>query len=176
MRDAAKLTQFKTMVLTHLDAAYNLAHWLTRDAAGAQDCVQDSCLRAFRAFDQLHGPNPKAWFMAIVRNAALDWLRANKQRWAEDTYDEETHGGIAAAASPEDTVMQAAQARWVHECIATLPRDYREVIVLRELEDLSYKEISAIVDVPIGTVMSRLARGRDLLRQRLRASQHRMKS
>jgi RNA polymerase sigma factor (sigma-70 family) len=176
VQNAAQLAQFKSMVVAHLDAAYNLARWLTRDDHGAEDCVQDACVRAFRAFDQLHGPNPKAWFMAIVRNVTLDWLRTNKQRQAEDTYDDETHGNIAATDSPERTAVQASQVRWVHECIASLPREYREVIVLRELEELSYKEISAIVDIPIGTVMSRLARGRDLLQKRLNTAPQRMQS
>ena len=175
MRDTAKLTQFNALVLAHLDAAYNLARWLTHDEHAAEDCVQDACLRAFRAFDQLHGPNPKAWFMAIVRNATLDWLRTNKHRLSQEMYDDDTHG-LASTATPETTAMLASQARWVHECIAALPRDYREVIVLRELEDLSYKEISAIVDVPIGTVMSRLARGRDLLQQRMTAAPGRKQS
>lgn len=174
VRDTPKLTQFKTTVLAHLDAAYNLARWLTRDEFGAEDVVQDACLRAFRAFDQLHGPSPKAWLMAIVRNASLDWLRANKHRLAEETYDDEIHGGTDATASPETALLQASQARWVRDCIAALPCDYREVIVLRELEDLSYKEISAIVEVPIGTVMSRLARGRDLLQQHMTLSQQKI--
>lgn len=162
------------MVLAHLDAAYNLARWLTRDATGAQDVVQDACLRAFRFFDSLQGPSPKAWFMAIVRNACLDWLKDQRVRGAEEPYQEDLHAAVSE--SMEWSMVRESEARRVRAAIATLPRDYREVLVLRELEELSYKEISAIVDVPIGTVMSRLSRGRELLLQRLATSLERKKS
>lgn len=175
MLDPAKLSRFESVVLVHLDAAYNLARWLTRDASGADDAVQDACLRAFRFFDSLQGPSPKAWFMAVVRNACLDWLKDQRLRGTEEPYDEELH--IASAMeSAESAVSRASDARWVREGIAGLPCEYREVLVLRELEELSYKEISAIVDVPIGTVMSRLSRGRDLLQQRLLDSRERKRS
>lgn len=174
MPDTSKLARFEATVLTHLDAAYNLARWLTRDAAGAEDAVQDACLRAFRFFDSLQGPSPKAWFMAIVRNACLDWLKDQRVRGAEEPYDEALHAG--ASESLESSVARDGEARRVREAIATLPREYREVLVLRELEELSYKEISAIVDVPIGTVMSRLSRGRDLLQQRLAGALERKQS
>ena len=175
MSDADKLSRFESVVLVHLDAAYNLARWLTRDAAGADDAMQDACLRAFRFFDNLQGPNPKAWFMAIVRNACLDWLKDRRRHGTADPYDEDLL--IASAMeSAESTVSRASDARWVRESISALPREYREVLVLRELEELSYKEISAIVDVPIGTVMSRLSRGRDLLQQRLLLSRERKRS
>src|SRR6185295_567520 len=138
--------------------------------------VQDACLRAFRFFEAQHGSSAKAWFMAIVRNVCLDWLDARRKA-GEEEYDEETHGGASAGQSagesPETALARAAEARWVRECIATLPREYREVIVLRELEELSYKEIGVIVDVPVGTVMSRLARGRALLAERLTQSSRR---
>lgn len=182
MRDAATLIRFEATVLVHLDAAYNLARWLTHDEHGAQDAVQDACLRAFRFFDSLHGPSPKAWFMAVVRNACLDWLKNQRRRTLEDEYDDDAHGSVeaphasGALEAPESAAVRASEARWVRDGIAALPREYREVVVLRELEELSYKEISAIVDVPIGTVMSRLARGRDLLQQKLLGSRTRMKS
>ena len=164
------MSDFERTVLVHLDAAYNLALWLTRDAHGAEDAVQDACVRACRFHASQQGPNAKAWFMAIVRNACLDWLK-ERSRGAHDPYDEDTHGvyrGLSETLEgPEAALARSSEARWVRECIAALPREYREVIVLRELEELSYKEISAIVDVPVGTVMSRLARGRDLLQQRL---------
>ena len=85
MSDASKLSRFEAVVLVHLDAAYNLARWLTRDAAGADDAVQDACLRAFRFFDNLHGPSPKTWFMTIVRNASLDWLKVQRASRAEES-------------------------------------------------------------------------------------------
>ena len=166
LADISKLSRFEAVVLVHLDAAYNLARWLTRDASGADDAVQEACLRAFRFFDSLQGPSPKAWFMAVVRNASLDWLKDQRMRGADDSYDEALHTA-SASESTESIVARDSDARWVHAGIAALPREYREVLVLRELEELSYKEISAIVDVPIGTVMSRLSRGRDLLQQRL---------
>jgi RNA polymerase sigma factor (sigma-70 family) len=175
LSDNGKLARFEAVVLVHLDAAYNLARWLTRDTAGADDAVQDACLRAFRFFDSLQGPSPKAWFMAVVRNASLDWLKDQRLRGMDDAYDEEIHTS-GAAESTENTVARDADARWVHAAIAALPSEYREVLVLRELEELSYKEISAIVDVPIGTVMSRLSRGRDLLQQRLTESRERKRS
>jgi len=169
--DASKLSRFEAVVLTHLDAAYNLARWLTRDAAGADDAVQDACLRAFRFFDSLQGPSAKAWFMAIVRNASLDWLKDQRLRGGEEPYDETLHAG--ASESLKAAAVRDSEARWVREGIAALPREYREVLVLRELEELSYKEISAIIDVPIGTVMSRLSRGRDMLQERLATSRER---
>jgi RNA polymerase sigma factor (sigma-70 family) len=177
LQDEARLIRFNATVLTHLDAAYNLARWVTRDEFGAEDVVQEASLRAFRFFDDLHGPSPKAWFMAVVRNACLDWLKEHRHRALEDEYDDEIHGAApqsAAFESPESVALRASEARWVRNGIAGLPLEYREVVVLRELEELSYKEISVIIDVPIGTVMSRLARGRDLLQQRMLDSRRRM--
>ena len=171
MSDGSTVERFERTVLVHLDAAYNLARWVTRDAAGAEDAVQDACLRAFRFFESQQGPNAKAWFMTIVRNACIDWLDAQRRGDGDEPYDDDTHvdGAISVATteSPEAAFVRAFEARWVRECIATLPREYREVLVLRELEELSYKEIGAIVEVPVGTVVSRLARGRALLQERL---------
>jgi RNA polymerase sigma factor (sigma-70 family) len=167
-----RTVRFEEQILVHLDSAYNLARWITRDAGTARDAVQDGCLRAFRAFDQLQGPNPRSWFLAVIRNTCIDLLREQRSRAAEVEYDEELHGSRTApegggALTPEDIAVRASDVRWLRGCIDALPLEYREVIILRELEDLSYKEISAIVDIPIGTVMSRLARGRDLLQQRV---------
>ena len=168
------MKRFEQQVLVHLDAAYNFARWLTHDEAGAEDAVQEACLRAFRFFEAQHGESPKAWFMTIVRNACLDWLKAKRSRGLEEELDEQMHAGELE--SPDAAAGRASEARWLRACIATLPRDYREVLVLRELEELSYKEIGAIVGVPLGTVMSRLARGRDLLQQRLLAARRKMSS
>ena len=167
-----RAARFEEQVLVHLDSAYNLARWITRDAVTAKDAVQDGCLRAFRAFDQMQGPNARSWFLAVIRNTCIDLLREQRGRAVEEEYDEDVHGsGIApegsGALTPEDIAARASDAHWLRGCIDALPREYREVIVLRELEELSYREISAIVDIPIGTVMSRLARGRDLLQQRV---------
>ena len=175
MFESVKRSTFESTVLIHLDAAYNLARWLVDDPASAEDAVQEACLRAQRFFHSLSGPNPKAWFMAIVRNSCIDLLRQRKVRRIEEPYDESVHGELPARSedSPEYTVMQQSEARWVRAAIAGLPDEYREVIILRELEDMSYKEISEIVKVPIGTVMSRLSRGRDLLSRALRADMKR---
>jgi RNA polymerase sigma-70 factor (ECF subfamily) len=169
---AQRLARFSEEVLVNLDSAYSLARWITRDASAARDAVQDACLRAFRAFDEMHGPNARGWFLAIVRSACLDELRQRRDRASDVEYDDDLHGAATdgdavAALTPEEIAERSSDARWLHGCIETLPREYREVLVLRELEELSYKEISAIVDIPIGTVMSRLARGRDLLQQRM---------
>lgn len=170
MRDGDGRGRFETLVLAHLDAGYNLARWLLRDEAAAEDAVQEASLRAFRAFDRMHGDNPRAWFMAVVRNACLDLLKERRRRVADECYDDELHGGTAhagGAESPEAAALRASDARDLRACIEGLPLEYREVLVLRELEELSYKEISAIVGVPMGTVMSRLSRGRDLLQRRM---------
>ncbi len=171
MNDRQRTARFEEQVLVHLDSAYNIARWITRDPVMATDAVQDGCLRAFRAFDQMTGPNARSWFLAVIRNACIDLLREQRSRAVEEEYDEDIHGGGmadgGAAMTPEALAARASDARWLHGCIDSLPREYREVIVLRELEELSYREISAIVDIPIGTVMSRLARGRDLLQQRM---------
>jgi RNA polymerase sigma factor (sigma-70 family) len=173
--DPERLKRFETTVLVHLDAAYNLARWIVRDDAAADDAVQEASLRAFRFFDRLYGPSPKAWFMAIVRNACLDRLKEHRRHERDESFDDDAHTATGRTNPghvdpPEVAAARASEARWLRECIDTLPREYREVLILRELEELSYKEISAIVDVPIGTVMSRLARGRDLLHQRLSAT------
>jgi len=172
LTDRQRTARFEDEILVHLDSAHNLARWITRDAGMARDAVQDGCLRAFRAFDRMHGPNARAWFLAVIRNTCIDLLREQRGRAVEEEYDDDVHGMEAApegggAMTPEDIVARASDARWLRGCIDALPREYREVVVLRELEELSYREISAIVDIPIGTVMSRLARGRDLLQKRM---------
>jgi RNA polymerase sigma-70 factor, ECF subfamily len=171
------LESFEGTVLVHFDAAYNLARWLTNDEFAAEDAVQEACLRAYRFFGTRHGPNAKAWFLAIVRNVCFDTIAAQRASGLHDAYDEDVHSHASARGedfdTPESAVARSWDARWLRRCIATLPREYREVIVLRELEELAYKEIGAIVDVPIGTVMSRLARGRELLQQRMQESRRR---
>jgi RNA polymerase sigma-70 factor (ECF subfamily) len=165
--DAAKRRRFEATVLAHLDAAFNLARWMLREQAAAEDAVQEASLRAFRFFDGVHGASPKAWFLAVVRNACLDRLKHDRARTLEDGYDDELHHSEQEA--PEAAIDRAREANLLHACIRELPIEFREAIVLRELEELSYKEISAIMDIPIGTVMSRLSRGRDLLQSGLLA-------
>ena len=158
--------RFDDLVLPHLDAAYNLARWLTRDTHDAEDVVQDACLRALKYVASLHGTDARGWFLTIVRNAFYDWLARNRP--AEVTHDENDSVDAAidyAAATPEQTAVRNSEARALSDAIAALPLQYREVLILRELEELSYKEIARIADIPIGTVMSRLARARGLLQR-----------
>jgi RNA polymerase sigma-70 factor (ECF subfamily) len=169
----SRLARFERTVLAHLDAAYNLARWLVGEDAGAEDAVQDASLKALRFFDDCEGTATRAWFMAIVRNACYDWMRERRPRALEEEFDEDLHGAALSAESPEAIVLRESDARWVRAGIAALPVEFREVVVLRELEGLSYKEIGAIVKIPIGTVMSRLARGRDLLARTLVAQSQR---
>jgi len=179
--EPSRRERFEAAVLPHLDAAYNVARWLLRDEVAAEDVVQDASLRAFRHFDGMQGPSPKAWFMAIVRNACLDWMRLRKHRDVEDSFDEAEHGVPASdaagqAESPESLAIRAADLRQLHACLDALAFEFREVLILRELEELSYREISAVVGVPIGTVMSRLSRGRDRLARAMRMAGERKSS
>jgi RNA polymerase sigma-70 factor (ECF subfamily) len=171
LADPEKPGRFEELVLVHLDAAHNLARWLTRDAAVAEDAVQEASLRAFRFFNQMEGPRPKAWFMAIVRNACVDALRDRRLLSHQEPYDDAEHGSVDEVRSqlepPETAFARAEEFRELYARLAGLPVEYREVVVLRELEELSYKEIATVVGVPVGTVMSRLSRGRDLLQKRM---------
>ena len=152
--------------MPHLDAAYNLARWLTRDTHDAEDVVQDACIRALKYMRSLHGSDARAWFLAIVRNAFYDWLGRNRP--AEIVHDDdntfETTVDLAAI-DPQQAAIRSSEMRVLADAVAELPLQYREVLVLRELEELSYKEIARIADIPIGTVMSRLARARGLLQR-----------
>lgn len=167
------------MALPHLDAAYNLARWLVRDDHDAQDIVQEAYLRALRFFAGFHGSDARGWLMAIVRNRCYSWLRRN--RAAEVEFSEEDSAGATSATMAhvdEDPAAQLARhddSSALARALDRLPVEFREVVVLRELEELSYKQIAAIVEVPIGTVMSRLARGRKLLAEALRPTSARTK-
>ncbi len=171
----SKLSQFDATVLVHLDAAWNLARWLLRDSALAEDAVQDACLNALKAFDQRTGTNAKAWFLTIVRNCCMDAMRSRRHQRRSEPYDDElmTPNTDQSANSPEAAAARTSEARWLHGLIDELPSEYREVLILRELEDMSYKEISEITRVPRGTVMSRLARARDRLAEKLGAKRAR---
>jgi RNA polymerase sigma factor (sigma-70 family) len=150
--------------LPHLDAAYNLARWLARSEADADDIVQDAMLRAFRAFDAFRGGNLRAWLLAIVRNCWRDKMGDAVRR--RSAPEEEMEHVASEDCGPEAMAMQASEARRLNLIMALLPDDLREVLVLREMEDLSYQEIAAALSVPIGTVMSRLARARASLREK----------
>jgi RNA polymerase sigma-70 factor (ECF subfamily) len=152
--------RFEQQVLPHLDAAYNLARWLTRNDQDAQDVVQDAVLRAYRFFDGLRG-EARPWLLAIVRNASFSWLERNRP--AEMAAIEDDTAAADSSYEPETIAAAKLDRRILNEAIAALPAQFREVVVLRELEDLSYKDIARIAEIPIGTVMSRLARARRLL-------------
>ena len=154
---------FEEVVLPHLDAAYNYARWLTRSDADAEDVVQDAAVRALRFFSSLRNDDARAWLLTIVRNTWYGRFskagRADRHAVGDEMKDDPPDGQL----NPEALVIQRQAVERVHRAIEGLPVDFREVIVLRELEGLSYKEIASIVGVPIGTVMSRLARGRERL-------------
>src|SRR5258706_15869268 len=168
-----RLARFEKSVLPHLDAAYNLARWLTRNDHDAQDVVQEAYLRAFRFFEGMRGSDARPWLLAIVRNAGYSWLEKNRpaEGGALDdaaplSADTETAGHASPAeTNPEGILLQSANRKLVNQALEELPAGYREGLVMREREDLSYKEVGAIAGVPIGTVMSRLSRGRELLRR-----------
>ena len=152
---------FESRVLPHLDAAYNLARWLTRDATLADDVVQDAMLRAWRAHAQLHG-EPKPWLLQIVRHVAYGAL-ASRQKAGGSAIDSVAEAVIDPAADPEAVFAQSQDRARLDRALAALPVELRECIVLRELEELSYREIAQVSGVPIGTVMSRLFRARQAL-------------
>ena len=169
MQDDAQ-GRFADSVLPHLDAAYNLARWLVRDAHDAQDVVQDALVRALRHFDGFRGGDPRPWLLAIVRNAAFASLGARRPNEVE-VRDDELDAALAVGAPPSDPeslAIRRAERREIDAAIAALPIAFREAVVLRELEELSYRDIARITDVPIGTVMSRLSRARHLLAVALR--------
>lgn len=159
-------TRFEELVLPHLDAGYNLARWLTRDVNDAEDVAQDACVRALKYVGTLRDGDARAWFLTIVRHAFYDWCGRNRP--AEIVRDDGTTidmAGDESAIDPEQAALRSAESRVLADAVAELPLVFREVLVLRELEELSYKEIARITDIPIGTVMSRLARARGLLRR-----------
>ena len=156
--------------MPHLDAAYNLAHWLAR--GDADDIVQEAMLRAFKSFDGFRGEAVKPWLLAIVRHCYFDSLQ-RKKRHAAAPLDE--IGEIAAPGpTPEGDAMNKGLGQALEKAITQLPEEFREVVLLRELEDMSYREIAAVTGAPIGTVMSRLARGRALLKAQLEGGGHGM--
>jgi RNA polymerase sigma factor (sigma-70 family) len=156
--------RFEAQAMPHLDAAYNLARWLSRSPADADDIVQDAMLRAFRAFDGFRGGDIKAWLLTIVRNCSRTAGADAKRRAHTPLPEEDTDALISPDASPEMLAMQASEGRKLDEAIALLPNEFREVLILREMEDMSYREIAEVTGVPIGTVMSRLARARAKLK------------
>ena len=165
--------RFDATVMPHLNAGYNLARWLLKNDADAQDVVQDSLLRAFRFFDGLKGDDARPWLLGIVRNTAFTWLReqgkyADHVEFNDDRdSDASDPAFVAGSNNPEQFLLRKIDAQRLNDAIENLPAIYREVIVLRELEDMAYEQIAAIAAMPVGTVMSRLSRARAILRKTL---------
>lgn len=162
--------RFEQTVLSHLDAAYNLARWLVRSPSDADDVVQESCLRALRFFDGFRGGDSRAWLLKIVRNTCYSWVRKNRPAELSDEFDEASHSPEKDAGGAEASLIARAESERVRRALESLPVAFREVIVLREIEGLSYKEISDLTGAPMGTVMSSLSRARQKLREQLQTA------
>ncbi len=159
------MTRFEELFAPHLDAAYNLARWLTGNDSAAREVVQESALRAFSFSQRFTDGNAKAWFLTIVRNESYTWLKASAGRHWVAIGDElaEDDKALSHSQTPELLAIHSENAALIQQALCALPPAFREVIVLKELEDMPYKDIALVVDIPIGTVMSRLARARAML-------------
>ena len=164
-RSTEQLGSFEELMLPHLDAAHNLAKWLLRNDQDAQDVVQEAYLRAFKSFAGFHGSNGRAWLLTIVRNTSYTLLKKNKAADLVTPFDEETYSVPHEVSNPVTLLEQTEDVELVKEAIDKLPAEFREILVLRHQEGLSYKEIAEIAQIPPGTVMSRLARARTKLRE-----------
>jgi RNA polymerase sigma-70 factor (ECF subfamily) len=168
--DAAQETtqplNFEEQMLPHLDAAYNLARWLMRNEEDAEDVVQESFMRAFRFFGSFQGGNARAWLLRIVRNTSYTWLEQDR-RMQSTEFDDELCSPDENTVDPEQAMLRSDRGRLLREALEKMATDYREVLILREIEGMSYKEISDVIGVPVGTVMSRLSRARLGLRRAL---------
>lgn len=171
MDSRERVVQFDQVIAPHLARAYNLARLLVGNLADAEDLVQEASLRAFRALDGFHGGDAKTWLLVIVRNACYSFLGSRRRTENVVEFEEDQHSATTAAATPESAVLQNADAATVRRAIEELPPEFREALMLREMEELSYRQIAEITSVPVGTVMSRLSRARSLLRQRLAEQQ-----
>ena len=160
-----KLQRFEQAIMPHMDAAYNLARWLTRNEDDAQDIVQEAYLRAFKFFDGFHGLDARAWLLTTVRNTCYTWLEQNRRNRSATSFDEEIHTVEEDAMNPSSLALKSGDIKMVRESLEELPDEFREVIVLRDLEELSYKQIAEVIKAPLGTVMSRLARARERLKR-----------
>ena len=160
---------FEQVFLPHLDAAYNLARWLLRNDQDAEDAVQEAYMRAYKAFARFRGGDGKAWFMTILRNVCYTMIKKLRSHETPEPFDEEIHQTMGES-EMQEAFRQKANAESLHAALEKLPDEFREVIVLHDLEGLAYKEIAAVAGIPIGTVMSRLARARGRLRAEILAS------
>jgi len=160
---ASKLALFEEVVLPHLNAAHNLARWLMGNAPDAQDAVQEAYLRAFRYFAGYQGGDSKAWLLEIVRNTCRTWLSRRSRGEPHEPFDEMSHTGDRLTPDPEQALAGRERMGILRRCIENLPAEFREVLVLRELEEMPYREIASVTGLAIGTVMSRLSRARQRL-------------
>ncbi len=165
LSDPSRLPLFEQAIVPHLNAAYNLARWLTGHDQDAQDVVQEAYLRAFRSFDGFHGTDGRAWLLTIVRNTAYTTLQKNKRARLTTPFEEEIHGDLQwETSSPAAALQLSEEAEQLQTAMENLPPEFREALVLRHQEGLSYNEIARVAGIPQGTVMSRLARARARLR------------
>jgi RNA polymerase sigma-70 factor (ECF subfamily) len=162
--------RFDQLVLPHLDAAYNLARWLVSNPSDAEDIVQEAFLRALRFFGDFRGGDSRAWLLKIVRNTSYTWVRKNRPGQLADEFDETIHSDEQASENAEVKLLSSAESERVRKALEGLPVTFREVLVLREIEGLSYKEISEVTGAAMGTVMSSLSRARHRLRVQLGAA------
>ena len=164
---SSRTARFERALLPHLDAAHNLARWLVGNPHDAEDVVQEACVRALTYFDGFRGEDGRAWLLAIIRHTCYDWLRKRRLHVPLEDIDPPADTGPG----PEAEQLRKADRQMVRQSIENLPAEYREVIVLREIEGMSYKQIARVIEAPIGSVMSRLARGRKQLERLLGAAQ-----
>lgn len=167
--DAQERARFEQIVMPHLNAAFNLSRWLLRSRADAEDVAQEALLRAYRFFHGYQGGDAKAWLLQIVRNTCYSWLEKNRPMELMTEFEEDAHP--QSSANPEAMAIASNNRERLRQALETLPPRFREVIILRELEGCSYKEIAAITSIPIGTVMSALSRARQQLQKSLTARQ-----
>ena len=173
---AAHLASFEDVVIPHYTAAYKLAAWITRGSHEAEDLAQEACMKAYRGFSGFRGIDGRAWLLAIVRNTCLSWLRKTNSGLLR-TFDEDLQSGVASPyAGPEQDLLNRWEARILCECLQELPPEYREVLLLREIEEMSYKQIAAATRLPLGTIMSRLSRARKRIAAGITAKRHRAAS
>jgi len=167
MKAQARRENFEKTVLPHLGAAYNLARWLTRNDQDAEDVVQEACLRAFRFFGAFRNGDARIWLLKIVRNTCYTQLLKKRSRAPATTFDEEIHSDAGDSLTPEVLLLRSVDTKLLRQALEELPVTFRNVLVLRELEGLSYSEIAEVSNIPLGTVMSSLSRARERLRQSL---------
>jgi RNA polymerase sigma-70 factor (ECF subfamily) len=165
VRDETEVARFEEAVIPHLSAAYNLARWLVGNQHDAEDVVQESYLRALKFFKGFRGGNGRPWLLAIVRNTCYTWLRGNRMDEVTTELDEDMQLVDTSDVNPEALLLAAARGELVQRALEELPAEFREIVILRELEGMSYKEIAEVAGIPVGTVMSRLARARARLQK-----------